>query len=66
MKNEKYYAAIQSDGPAFGIGKNVYDAWVDASYHTDTFADIKIQQITADSYQAILAGDPDAYEIIEN
>jgi hypothetical protein len=64
----KFFAAVSSSGPAFGVGMTADEAlkdarkWVPANEPID---DLKVVEITKESYQRIKGGNPDAVEVVE-
>jgi hypothetical protein len=59
----KYYAVVNQDGsgPAFGIGTTPTEANRDAQQWTDNLAGTKVAEISPAAYEAVKAGNPDAW-----
>jgi hypothetical protein len=66
LRNRQYFAAIQPEGPAFGVGFSEEAAMRDAekclSHEGETTDGIKVIEITRESYNEIKSGNPSAIE----
>tara|TARA_R100001509_G_scaffold134102_1_gene87659 strand:- start:304 stop:507 length:204 start_codon:yes stop_codon:yes gene_type:complete len=64
----KHFAIIDNDlsGPVWGVGLNEKEARKDASQWGFPFNEGVAVEITARSFKAIKAGNPDAFEGVEN
>ena len=66
LRNRQYFAAIQPEGPAFGVGFSEEAAMRDAekclSCEGETTDGIEVVEITRESYDEIKSGNPSAIE----
>lgn len=66
LRNRQYFAAVQPEGPAFGVGFSEEAAMRDAekclSDEGETTEGLQVVEITRESYDAIKSGNPSAIE----
>ena len=65
---KKYYAITTkyADSPAFGVGETEKSAWEEAATCEIDLTDLVCYEITRDSYFAVLNGNVDDYEPVDD